>query len=316
MFEEYKYVVNAFDFEGYPIKWNEIFKNDNPIVVEIGFGHGEFTQEMARKYPEKNFIGFEMSITSVAKIQRRLKKENMENVRILMTDGRFGIRNLFEDNSIEKVIVNFPCPWSKEKHFHRRITVPEFYDSLKMVLTDSGEFELATDVGPYADDAYELALEMGFSVSKIKVNEDRPVKTRFETKWIKYGRDIYTFRMRKNEYQKAERLLEEEEPMPHASIKKEKADLSNIFTNLNTPFKSGSGKQVCIFKGAFSDDKSSHYLVKTIAVDGEFEQHFFINIFERDNDWVVKLDSVSNPYRTPAVKFSVSEIARLISIRG
>lgn len=313
MFEQYKYVVNASDYDSFPLKWNEIFGNDNPIVIEIGFGHGEFTRELAIKHPDKNFVGFETSITSISKIQRRLYNDNIENVRILTTDGRFGIRNLFQDNSVEKVIVNFPCPWSKEKHFHRRITVPEFFDSLKMVLTENGEFELATDVGPYAEDAYDMAEEMEFEVSDILLNEDREVKTRFEKKWIKYGRDIYTLRIKKREYQKAERMLKEEEPMPHASVKKEKADISKIFSNLNKPFKSESEKQICIFKGAFKDESSSHYLLKAIAVDGEFEQHFFINIFERENDWVVKLDSVSNPYRTPAVKFSVNEVARLIA---
>jgi len=315
LFEEYQYVVRGEDYNRYPLEWKAIFGNANPITVEIGFGNGEYTLEMAKKYPDRNFIGFEMSINSVQKTQRRLYREDIRNVRIIMTDGRFGLRNLFGEEQVECVIVNFPCPWSKEKHFKRRITVPEFFRTLGSVLEKGGRFELATDVLHYAVDSKRIAQQQGFDTTEIHINDDREIMTRFEAKWRKYERNIHTLKAYKNQTIHVERLLKEDEPMPHATVNKN-APVEKVFELINRQYKSNDESRICVYKGTFRDRDANRFLVKTIAVDtspkegNNFEQHFFIDVINRKKDWIIKLDSVSNPYRTPAVKFAVQNLAR------
>ncbi|HPE68761.1 MAG TPA: tRNA (guanosine(46)-N7)-methyltransferase TrmB [Thermotogota bacterium] len=315
MFEELHFVVHASVFPGFPLDWDRIFPKAQPINLEIGFGNGEFIEQLAQHNPHENFVGFEMSVSSVAKTQRRLHRKGIQNVRIVMTDGRFGITNLFPEESLQRVYLNFPCPWSKARHFERRVAIPSFFAALNMVLVKDGVFDLSTDVEGYAMETAQIAREQGFCVPPVRVNEPREIRTRFEKKWMKYGRNIYRLHAQKKTYQQVPRILREVEVMPHARVSKSQSFLDNLAIGVNRPLQSGDGSSVCVFKGLFKDKVSEHFLVKTIAVDEAFEQHFFIDIFSRGDEWVVKLDSVSNPYRTPAVKFAVASLAKLL-VRG
>jgi tRNA (guanine-N7-)-methyltransferase len=137
-------------FEKIPPNWSEIFGREAPIWVEIGFGNGEFLLHLSKKYSEVNLVGFELSITSFVKAQKKFYSAGVENVRLVMVDGRFGLRELFEDDSVDRVFVNFPCPWSKKGYEDRRITTDDFIKTLSAVLKPSGVFELMTDDKKYA----------------------------------------------------------------------------------------------------------------------------------------------------------------------
>jgi len=114
------------------------------------------------------------------------------------------------------------------------------------------------------------------------------------------------------EFKKAERLLEGEVEMPHAVISKNFSEITKLSGILDTPFKSESKKQICIYKSIYREGEYENFVIRTIAVDDDFEQQFYINIFERNNERIIKLDGISNPYRTPAVKFAVLKLAELL----
>ncbi|RKX51321.1 MAG: tRNA (guanosine(46)-N7)-methyltransferase TrmB, partial [Thermotoga sp.] len=120
--EYLKYEIKPRYEENFPLDWEKFFRRRGKLFVEIGFGNGEFLVEMARRYPEKNFVGFELSITSMVKVQRKIHDFKLENVRVVMEDGRFALREFFGDESVETVVTNFPCPWPKKAHKERRIT--------------------------------------------------------------------------------------------------------------------------------------------------------------------------------------------------
>jgi tRNA (guanine-N7-)-methyltransferase len=326
---EYDYVVRAQDYIAYPLDWNEIFGNSNPLTVEVGFGNGEYTLEMARRHQDRNFIGFETSLTSVAKTIRRMWKDNVENVRILMVDGRFGLRNLFGDESVACIILNFPTPWSKNKHFKRRVAVPDFFRTLNMILSKDGRMELATDVVNYAVDTRNMALEHGFNCTPIVINGEREVITRFERKWIGYERNIHTMTLYKGQSDSVKRLLSEEKEMPHARVNVKGSNVDNIMKNLNKKWTNEDGTQICVFKKVYTGKDENSLLVKTIAVDmplgykegevdteGDFRQHFFINLFKRGEQWLLNLEGTANPFRTPSVKYAVRKLADVMVSEG
>ncbi len=306
------HVVRGQDFDRYPLDWSSLFQRDRPIVVEIGFGSGEYMEAFCSNHPDLNYIGFETSALSVVKTLRRLEKKKIDHVLVLMTDARFGLQNLFPENSIAEIVLNFPCPWSKKRHLNRRVIVPAFFSTLNGVLQMNGELVLTTDVQSYAIDMQTLAQEHGFFVDQLICNPSRPIQTRYEKKWIRYQRDIYMLRVRKKTHQPVIRILEKEEPMPHAFVPNKSFHLNHLLSILDKSQHEPKTQSVCVYKEVFARVDQTDYLVKTITFDGEFQQHFFIVMGRREDDWVIKLDTAANPFRTPAVKFSIHRLAEIL----
>ncbi|MDN5360812.1 MAG: tRNA (guanine-N7-)-methyltransferase [Thermotogaceae bacterium] len=314
----FDYIVKAHLYDQYPLDWQTIFGNQQPLTVEIGFGNGEYTLELARKHPDRNFVGFETSQSSVSKTLRRMFKEGLTNVRIVMTDGRFGLRNLFDDESVECVILNFPTPWSKGRHFRRRVAVTDFFRTLQLVLTPNGRLELATDVLNYAVDVYKMSKTLGFEPEEMVINGPREIMTRFERKWRHYERNIHTLTVYRGNNEKCDRLLERSVVMPHEKLLETEASIENLYSGLNQSHKSPSGNEICVYKVIYEGREKDTFLIKTIAVDmydhgeGEFEQHYFIDIYKNNRQWLLKLDPISRPFITPAVKFSIRSLAKTL----
>ncbi len=304
-----KYHINPQSSE-LPVDWKKIFKRDAKIRVEIGFGNGEFLAHMAKKFPDINFIGFELSITSFVKAQKKFHREGIDNVRLVMVDGRFGIRELFEDESVEHVYVNFPCPWSKKGQEKKRITYGDFAKALAAVLEMGGAFELMTDDKGYAEEVFSKFKESGFfDMEPMKVDFKRDVQTRYEKKWISMGRHTFLIRARKIKRADVERISWGGEYV-HQRIdhfNEERLHLLN-----GKVFK--DKRKVFVVKETYSSKDGNVHLIKVISSDDGFEQHYNILVEKRKNFWIVKLDSTCQPYRTPSVKWSVRKIAQEISL--
>ncbi|ODN31127.1 tRNA (guanosine(46)-N7)-methyltransferase TrmB [Fervidobacterium thailandense] len=306
MIKLYVKEIKPAEFDFLPLDWTGVFGNTNPLIVEIGFGSGEYLLELAKRYPEKNFVGFEVSITSMKKANNRLK--DLNNVRLVITDARFGMREFFGPRTVEKVIMNFPVPWDKKSHERRRVIVPEFFDTLANVLVDGGTFELATDVRWYAERTIETGVEKGyFELVEFVENPDREVKTRYERKWLSYGRDIYSVTLRKVKHVEVERLIGGHHEMPHIKCQVDESKFSELPGKV---FKEGA--KVVVIKGVYKSVDGGAYILKVISADGDFQQHYYLVAYPDEGEWIIKLDSASNPYRTPAVKWSVKAIAKFV----
>ena len=304
-----KYHLDPRRFEELPLNWAEVFGREAEIIVEIGFGSGEFLEEMAASHPEANFVGFEVSLISATKAQKRLYRRGIENVRIVLVDARFGMRELFPDESVSKVITNFPCPWPKRKHEERRLIVPEFAKTLAAVLKTGGDFELVTDELWFAEEAMEGFRETGcFEIEGPIVNPERPVQTRYERKWRAQGKDIYLVRFVKRRGLKVERIAGGRE-MPHYVVSREVSieELRKL-----VGLKYAEGESVFVIKEVFASPDGNEFLLRAFSSDAGFRQQYFIKVARMGRRWLVKLDSASLPYRTTAVKLSVYKVGRLL----
>ena len=116
--------------------------------LEIGFGNGEFTVQYAKLNPEIFLYGVEISQSCVLRCARRA--EGLKNLKIINTDARYMLRELFEDESLEKIIMQFPCPWPGNGNAHRRVTARDFSDGLAAVLKVGGVFEMVSDDEDYS----------------------------------------------------------------------------------------------------------------------------------------------------------------------
>lgn len=135
-------MLDNFELKG---KWNEsFFRNQNPIVLELGCGKGEYTLGLSRNYPDKNFIGIDLKGARLWRGAKTVELENIQNVGFLRTQIEL-IDYAFAESEISEIWITFPDPQIKFKRKIHRLTHPEFLERYKKILQPNGFIHLKTD---------------------------------------------------------------------------------------------------------------------------------------------------------------------------
>lgn len=176
------------------LNFEEIFGNDNPVVVEIGFGSGEALEQLASQMPFTNFIGIEVYLNGFSRLLAAVGKKSLNNVRLIRFDAVEILNEMVDKKSISGFHIFFPDPWHKKKHHKRRLIQRGFSRLLTEKLKEEGYIYLVTDWQEYA---YQMVEVLG------KVDELhnphgtfsppkgwRPT-TNFEKKGLKKRHNIY-----------------------------------------------------------------------------------------------------------------------------
>jgi tRNA (guanine-N7-)-methyltransferase len=303
-----KYEINPRTSDHFPLNWAIIFGRKAPLALEIGCGNGEFLVAWAKAKPSWNFVGIELSLASAERTQSRIFREKLTNVCIIRDDARFAVRELFADQSLQYIMVNFPDPWPKDKHRHRRLILPDFVDTVSSVLHMDGIIELVTDQQWYANDSqYYFEADNLFEVSEVESEFIRQVSTKYERKWQSLQRKNYRLSAVKKKSKAVNRIMEEK--MPHIVVQK-KIIPENI-NGLKGVVKKNSG---FIYKilDVFRDLSDSAFLLRMVTSDSDYSQNFFILVAKYDQGFIVKIDPGYQPYRTPAVKAAIMDIGQYL----
>ncbi len=179
-----------------------------PLVVDIGFGRGEFLLELAEKRPAVAFLGVELSFKRVLKMARRLARTPLANVRLVEARAEEAVARLPE-GSIDAAWVNFPDPWPKKRHHRRRLLQAAFVKRLCRRLAPGGVLNVATDHVEYAEQvaavlAAEPRLENLYAPEPFRREVDDRPHTAYELEWRAEGRSFHFFRYRLASCQRAE----------------------------------------------------------------------------------------------------------------
>jgi tRNA (guanine-N7-)-methyltransferase len=135
-------VENQYELKG---EWRKkFFKNDNPLVLELGCGKGEYSVALAQKYPEKNFIGIDIKGARFWRGAKTAIEEHIGNVAFLRTQIEL-LTYAFADNEVDEIWITFPDPQIKYKRTKHRMTNAEFLENYKKVLNPNGVVNLKTD---------------------------------------------------------------------------------------------------------------------------------------------------------------------------
>ena len=174
-----------------------------PLVVEIGFGRGEFLLALAAEHPEQAFLGVEYSFKRVLKMARRLARLGAPNVRLLQARGEDAVRELLPEASVRAFWINFPDPWPKLRHRRRRVLQPPLVRELALRLVPGGELHVATDDADYAEQidaalAGEPLLENALAPARFLREVPGRRATAYELEWRAEGRPLHfwTYRRR------------------------------------------------------------------------------------------------------------------------
>ncbi|TCK65143.1 tRNA (guanine-N(7)-)-methyltransferase [Winogradskyella wandonensis] len=126
-------------------KWNStVFKNDNPIVLELGCGKGEYTVGLAKRYPNKNFIGIDIKGARFWRGAKTALENEISNAKFVRTQIEL-IEYVFAENEVSEIWITFPDPQIKYKRTKHRMTNVKFLERYKKVLKPNGIMHLKTD---------------------------------------------------------------------------------------------------------------------------------------------------------------------------
>jgi tRNA (guanine-N7-)-methyltransferase len=131
----------------HPIKgrWNQdIFKNENPLVLELGCGKGEYSVGLAARYPEKNYIGVDIKGARMWRGAKTSNEQKLSNVAFLRTRIEF-INSFFNHDEVDEIWITFPDPHPGRRNSNKRLTSPWFLNSYRQFLRNRGIIHLKTD---------------------------------------------------------------------------------------------------------------------------------------------------------------------------
>ena len=135
-------VSNNFQYKG---KWNsDFFKNQNPIIIELGCGKGEYSVGLAGHNPNKNFVGIDIKGARFWRGAKTAVDEGMHNVAFIRTQIEL-VNHIFADGEVDEIWITFPDPQIKYKRTKHRMTNTEFLKMYKKILKPTGVVNLKTD---------------------------------------------------------------------------------------------------------------------------------------------------------------------------
>ena len=139
-----------------PMDIGATFGRQAPTVLEIGFGMGEATAQIAALLPDKNFLCCEVHTPGVGALLKRIDEQRLENIRILQHDAVQVMDHMLLPDSLDGVHIFFPDPWHKKKHNKRRLIQPPLVARLVTRLKPGGYLHCATDWQPYAEQILQV----------------------------------------------------------------------------------------------------------------------------------------------------------------
>lgn len=191
---ESKYCIqNASEQKG---KWNQLFENDHPIHIEIGMGKGQFIIALAQQNPSINYIGIELYTSVLYRALQKLEDLNLPNLRFICENAVI-LPDVFSENEISRIYLNFSDPWPKDRHAKRRLTSKEFLARYETFLTKDGHIEFKTDNVSLFDFSLEEAKASNWNLVAFTydLHHDNQLKegnvmTEYEKKFSAKGQSI------------------------------------------------------------------------------------------------------------------------------
>lgn len=145
-------------------KWSEkVFRNDRPIVLELGCGKGEYTVGLARNYPDQNFIGLDIKGARIWRGAKTCLEEKLTNAQFLRTRIEF-IDSFFGKEEVSEIWITFPDPQPRKSKERKRLSSPNFLDKYKKLLKNGGLVHLKTDSRPLYDYSLEAWKDYGLEI--------------------------------------------------------------------------------------------------------------------------------------------------------
>ena len=177
------------------IDTDELFGNGNPVVLEVGCGKGNFACELAKQNPDINVIALEKCANVIVIACEKAMKENITNLRFIQTGAEY-LEKYIKPRSLDRIYLNFSCPYPKRAYENRRLTNIRFLKSYDVLLKEGAEIHQKTDNMHFFEYSIEQFSEYGFKLKNISLdlhnsNFEGNIETEYEHKFASIGMPIY-----------------------------------------------------------------------------------------------------------------------------
>ncbi len=183
-------LVNPFNINPeVKIDLKQVFAREQPLVLDIGFGKGDFLIQMAEKFPKKNSIGLEIRFQFVDRVNKIIEEKGLKNCLAVLANANFRLKEMFLPDSISEIYILFPDPWMKKRHHKRRVVSDQLIKDMHYICQNKAEVHIKTDEKFMFDDICEkFAAAQLFKKTR---DLELPCLTNREEKYIKWCKPIY-----------------------------------------------------------------------------------------------------------------------------
>lgn len=181
-------------FQAAALDLPQVFGRQAPCILEIGFGMGDATAQVAAALPGHDFIGVEVHEAGVGALLKRIGEAGLDNLRIVRHDAVEVLQQMLAPASLAGVHLWFPDPWHKKRHHKRRLVQPGFVALLASRLAPGGYLHCATDWRPYAEQMLQVLGEAPGLTNTAPGYAPKPAwrpQTKFETRGLKLGHGVW-----------------------------------------------------------------------------------------------------------------------------
>ncbi|MDT8304805.1 MAG: tRNA (guanosine(46)-N7)-methyltransferase TrmB [Anaerolineae bacterium] len=305
----------------WPVDWPSVFGREAPLLVEVGFGNGRFLVALASARPEANVVGLEISQPALRRADQRIRSRALPNLRLVYGLAQQFLWSNCRPGSVDEVYINFPDPWPKAAHHHRRLIDKPFLDLLATRLRHGGRLEIATDHAEYAEViAALLGASPYFSAHQgatSGTSASRPLRTKYERKAIAEGRTCHYFSWHRTGRAARRSLpVPEEMDMPHAIL-----DCPLTLDEITAEFESASytdDEHVVRFIALYQRQEPAQLLIDTHVEEEPLSQRVAVTIRPRGRtdvgepagEIIVGLHALGFPRATPGLHAAIYYTAR------
>jgi tRNA (guanine-N(7)-)-methyltransferase len=298
----------------WPVDWQTLFKSDSPrpLILEIGFGYGQFLLHLARTNPDAHVIGVEISNRCLSTVEGKIERFGLANVRVIRSTAETALHHLFEPESLTQIHINFPDPWFKTRHGHRRLMQRDTLDAIVSRLAPGGLLYLATDIIEYAEMSHALLTDTPGLANRLPTPwTESPlperVVTKYESKARHEGRACYYFTYCRNTTPAPAVPVITEFAMPHLVF-----STPLLLDAMLQPFQrievSEGDTHIILMHGFYS---THAVLFEVFVKEPTIDQHFAVMLLPRENrsEYTLQLGSLGHPRPTAGVHRTVTLLA-------
>lgn len=281
--------------------------NFENLIVEIGFGSCDFLLRLAQENKKEIFFGIEKSWISINKLLKKCKLGKINNIYCTRLDAYWAFQLLFRDNSVKRIIMNYPDPWFKKSHTEKRLTRRKNLFIYAKKLINHGEIRIRTDDYAFVEFTLQESdiLKCFFTtISNPSINE--PL-TKYEKKWFSMGKNIWDIVLKKErdpEFIEIKKITEVKKLFPVKIYTNE----LNIDALSNKEFKIEEG----LYLKCFSVwRKNQDYAIEAILSENNFLQAFLITAKRKEKYFIIDVSQFSEILKTEGVQKTLKFLADL-----
>lgn len=299
----------------WPVDWPALFRSERPLILEIGFGRGAFLIHLVDQFPDANIIGLEINNRCLVAAERTIRRRQLDQLIVIHSRAETALHHLFVPQSLQQIYINFPDPWFKSDHRHRRLMQRDTIDALVSRLQPRGGLYLATDILEYAEMSAEL-LEQTPGLTNLLPTRwtETPlpgrVITKYEAKAAAEGRTSMYFAYQRNDHPAPDVPVIREIAMPHI-VFQSPVPLDEIQERF-APIQQNDGSTYAHVMNAY---RSRHTLLFEVHLhEPTIEQHTALLLTERKpkpghpQEYTLQMSTLGHPRPTQGMHYAVGLI--------